>query len=103
MGHADLDPAVHERRPWNAGQNVGPKRPLKPRDIWAIRFYLDEHSRLRDRALFDLATAKIGVDKAATGPVDGRDQCRVADTLTTGELCKPAVLIDTGRPFSIHD
>ena len=30
MGHSDLDPAVHERRPWNAGQNVGPKRPLKP-------------------------------------------------------------------------
>jgi hypothetical protein len=28
---------------------------LKPRDIWAIRFYLDEHRRLRDRALFDLA------------------------------------------------
>lgn len=55
MGYSDLDPAVHERRPWNAGQNVGPKRPLKPRDIWAIRFYLDEHRRLRDRALFDLA------------------------------------------------
>lgn len=55
MGYSDLDPTVHERRPWNAGQNVGPKRPLKPRDIWAIRFYLDEHRRLRDRALFDLA------------------------------------------------
>lgn len=41
MGHSDLDPAVHERRPWNAGQNVGPKRPFTPRDIWAIRFYLD--------------------------------------------------------------
>jgi len=37
------------------GRNVGPKRPLKPRDIWAIRFYLDEHRRLHDRALFDLA------------------------------------------------
>ncbi len=34
---------------------VGAKRPLKPRDVWAIRFYLDEHRRLRDRALFDLA------------------------------------------------
>ena len=55
MGHSDLDPVIHERRPWNAGQNVGPKRPLRPRDIWAIRFYLDEHKRLRDRALFDLA------------------------------------------------
>ena len=55
MGHSDLDPAVHDRSPWNAGKKVGPKRPLKPRDIWAIRFYLDEHKRLRDRALFDLA------------------------------------------------
>jgi len=44
MGYSDLDPAVNERRPWNAGKNVGPKRPLKPRDIWAIRFYLDEHA-----------------------------------------------------------
>ena len=25
MGHSDLDPVVHERRPWNAGKNVGPK------------------------------------------------------------------------------
>lgn len=55
MGCSDLDPAVHERRPSNAGQNVGPKHPLNPRDIWAIRCYLDEHKRLRDRALFDLA------------------------------------------------
>jgi len=55
MGHSDLDPAIHDRSPWNAGKKVGPKRPLKPRDIWAIRFYLDEHKRLRDRALFDLA------------------------------------------------
>ena len=54
MEYSDLDPAIHYRRPWNAGKNVGPKRPLKPRDIWAIRFYLDEHKRLRDRALFDL-------------------------------------------------
>lgn len=55
MGYSNLDPTARERRPWNAGRNVGPKRPLKPRDIWAIRFYLDEHRRLRDRALFDLA------------------------------------------------
>jgi integrase len=54
MGHSDLDPA-RERRPWNAGLVVGPKRPLKPRDVWAIRFFLDEHRRIRDRALFDLA------------------------------------------------
>ena len=55
MGVSDLDPGTHSRRPWNAGNMVGAKRPLKPRDVWAIRFHLDEHRRLRDRALFDLA------------------------------------------------
>ncbi len=55
MGISDLDPGAYGRRPWNAGSMVGAKRPLKPRDVWAIRFYLDEHRRLRDRALFDLA------------------------------------------------
>jgi integrase len=55
MGISDLDPDAHGRRPWNAGSMVGAKRPLKPRDVWAIRFFLDEHRRLRDRALFDLA------------------------------------------------
>lgn len=55
MGHSDLDPAIDKRRPWNAGKNVGAKRPLKPRDIWPIGFYLDVHRRIRDRALFDLA------------------------------------------------
>ena len=39
----------------NAGRKVGAKRALKPRQIWAVRFFLDQHRRLRDRALFDLA------------------------------------------------
>ncbi len=55
MGHSVLDPATEPRRPWNADRIVGTKRPLKPRDVWAIRLFLDEHRRLRDRALFDLA------------------------------------------------
>lgn len=55
MGISNLDPGANERRPWNAGSLVGAKRPLKPRDVWAIRFFLDEHRRMRDRALFDLA------------------------------------------------
>ncbi len=55
MGVSDLDPGAHGRSPWNSGNMVGAKRPLKPRDVWAIRFYLDAHLRIRDRALFDLA------------------------------------------------
>lgn len=55
MGISGFNPDAHGRRPWNAGNMVGAKRPLKPRDVWAIRLYLDEHRRLRDRTLFDLA------------------------------------------------
>jgi site-specific recombinase XerC len=49
------DPAAQERRAWNAGRKVGAKRALKPRQVWAIRFFLDRERRMRDRALFDLA------------------------------------------------
>jgi len=55
MGHSEYDPAARERRAWNAGRIVGAKRALKPRQVWAIRFWLDHERRLRDRALFDLA------------------------------------------------
>ena len=55
MGLSQYDPAAQERRAWNAGRKVGAKRALKPRQIWAIRFFLDREGRLRDRALFDLA------------------------------------------------
>ena len=44
MGVSDLNPGARERRCWNADNMVGAKRPLKPRDVWAIRFFLDEHS-----------------------------------------------------------
>lgn len=55
MGLSEFDPAARERVPWNDGRKVGAKRALKPRQIWAIRFFLDRHGRVRDRALFDLA------------------------------------------------
>jgi len=93
MGHSDLDPAVHERRPWNAGQNVGSKRPLRPRDIWAIRFYLDEHKRLRDRALFDLA-----IDSKLRGC--DLVKLRIGDLVSGGTIRNRATVIQqkTGRP-----
>ena len=53
MGLSEFDPAARERVSWNAGRKVGAKRALKPRQIWAIRFFLDQHGRVRDRALFD--------------------------------------------------
>ena len=55
MGYSSMDPAFHELRPWNEGRILGAKRALKPQQVWAIRFWLDQHRRLRDRALFDFA------------------------------------------------
>ncbi|ROT95369.1 integrase [Altererythrobacter sp. FM1] len=97
MGHSDLDPAVHERHPWNAGQNVGQKRPLKLRDIWAIRFYLDENKRLRDRALFDLA-----IDSKLRGC--DLVKIRIGDLMSAGSFRDRATIIQqkTGRPVQFE-
>jgi integrase len=40
--------------PWNKGKLVGQKRPLKLKEIWAIRVRLQVFSRTRELALFDL-------------------------------------------------
>ena len=40
---------------WNHGYKIGPKRALKPKEVWAIRFELGGRPNPRDRALFDLA------------------------------------------------
>ncbi|MDP1606728.1 MAG: integrase [Rhodocyclaceae bacterium] len=31
---------IHKREAWNKGKLVGQKPPLKPKDIWAIRIFL---------------------------------------------------------------
>ena len=41
--------------PWNRGRLLGQKQPLKPKEIWAIRFRLQLGHRTRDLALFNLA------------------------------------------------
>lgn len=45
----------HSREPWNKGKLIGQKSPLKLKDIWAIRFHLQQGRRIRDLALFNLA------------------------------------------------
>ena len=41
--------------PWNKGRLIGQKRPLLPRQVWAIRARLELADNLRDLALFNLA------------------------------------------------
>ncbi len=48
-------PTTRPMVPWNKGAFVGPKPPLKPKQVWSIRLNLQREDRLRDLALFDVA------------------------------------------------
>jgi integrase len=49
------NPSVTGRQPWNKGQLVGQKAPLKLKEIWAIRVRLQLAEQRRELALFNLA------------------------------------------------
>jgi hypothetical protein len=42
------------KAPRNKGRLIGQKRPLRPKDVWAIRVRLQLEGRNRDLALFNL-------------------------------------------------
>ncbi len=58
----ELAPAPSRYRPWNKGKFIGPKPPLQPRHVWAIRTRLQLAGRTRDLALFNL-----GIDSKLRG------------------------------------
>ena len=47
--------AERQNVPWNKGRLTGPKPPLRPKHVWAIRTRLQIGGRTRDLALFNLA------------------------------------------------
>ena len=51
----ELTIELNRRQPWNKGKFTGPKPPLQPRHVWAIRTRLQMAERKRDLALFNLA------------------------------------------------
>ena len=85
MGRSEYDYSS-PRPAWNAGRKVGAKRPLKPRQIWAIRFHLDCEHRLRDRALFDLA-----IDSKLRGC--DLVKIKIGDLVAVGEMRTRAIVI----------
>ncbi len=95
MGYSEFD--GHPRPAWNVGRKVGPKRALKQKEVWAIRFWLDQEGRLRDRALFDLA-----IDSK----LRGCDLVRVrTDDLVSGNAIRDRATIvqrKTGRPVQFE-
>jgi hypothetical protein len=46
---------IGKREAWNKDKLVGQKPRLKPKDIWAIRIYLQNAHAVRDLAMFNLA------------------------------------------------
>jgi integrase len=82
-----------QSKPWNTGRIIGPKPPLKPKHIWAIRQLLKNGGQLRDLALFNCAIdAKLrGCDLV---------KLRVSDVAPGGAVRTRATIIQqkTGRP-----
>ena len=97
MGLSEFDPAACERVSWNAGRQVGAKRALKPRQIWAVRFFLDQHGRIRDRALFDLA-----IDSKLRGC--DLVKIRISDIVCDRKIRTRATVVQqkTGRPVQFE-
>lgn len=97
MGLSEFDPATHERVSWNAVRKVGAKRALKPRQIWAVRFFLDQHRRVRDRALFDLA-----IDSKLRGC--DLVKIRISDIVCDRKIRTRATVVQqkTGRPVQFE-
>lgn len=54
MPRALLPAVTPKHRPWNKGRLVGQKRPLLPKQVWAIRARLELAGNLRDLALFNV-------------------------------------------------
>lgn len=93
MGHSSIDPAFQERRPWNKGCLLGAKRALKQQQVWAIRFWLDQQRRLRDRAMFDFAIDRKLRDCDVV-------KVRIGDIVSGGRVRDRAIVVQqkTKRP-----
>ena len=76
---------------------MGAKRALKPKQIWEIRFYLNQRRRLRDWALFDLV-----IDSKLRGC--DLVQIKIGDIVSGGQIRTRAIVMQqkTGRPVQFE-
>jgi integrase len=93
----DTTIAGFQKEPWNKGRLTGQKRPLKPKEVWAIRVRLQLEGRKRDLALFNLAIgSKLrGCDLVAL---------QVDDVCVAGRMRDRGTVIQkkTGRPVQFE-
>ena len=92
-----MDPCVKYPQPWNTGRKIGAKRALKPQQVWAIRFWLDQERRLRDRAMFDLA-----IDSKLRGC--DIVKMKIGDLVRGEQVRSRAIVVQqkTGRPVQFE-
>ena len=85
------------RDSWNRGKLIGPKPPLQPKHVWAIRTHLQLSKRTRDLALFNLAIdSKLrGCDLVALQVCDVAPNGAVLDRATIRQR-------KTGRPVTFE-
>jgi integrase len=86
-------PVPNPEKPWNAGRIIGPKAPLTPKHVWAIRQQLKTRGRRRDLAMFNCA---IDAKLRASDLV----RLTVSDVAPGGVLRTRSTIIQqkTGRP-----
>ena len=82
---------------WNKGKLIGPKPPLQPKHVWAIRTRLQLQKRKRDLALFNLAIdSKLrGCDVVSLRVEDVAPQGSAMDRATVRQR-------KTGRPVKFE-
>nr|WP_033923942.1 tyrosine-type recombinase/integrase [Sphingomonas sp. 35-24ZXX] len=97
MEMTESETVATKRQAWNAGRTVGAKRALKPKQVWQIRFYLNQNRRLRDRALFDLA-----IDSKLRGCDLVR--MKIGDIVSGGQIRTRAIVMQqkTSRPVQFE-
>ena len=97
MHDSTADHPCRTTAPWNRGKLIGPKPPLKAKEIWSIRIRLQVAQRVRDLALFNLAlNSKLrACDLVAL---------RVDDVALNGRVRSRATVMQrkTGRPVQFE-
>ena len=83
--------------PWNKGRLVGPKPPLKLKEIWGIRVRLQLANQTRDLALFNLA-----IDSKFRGC--DLVKLKVQDVAHSGRVLSRTAIVQkkTGRPVQFE-
>ena len=77
MPRVQLTAITPKHRAWNKGRIIGQKRPLLPKQVWAIRARLELAGNLRDLTLFNVTieSASRGCDLVKLAVSDLPQRC----------------------------